>query len=64
MASSLHDLDLSLAKQAREARSVSFNSVSIMVDAALKLGSLSSVAKEKRDELSEAVIKNDIEVLR
>ena len=60
----MHDLNLSLAKQAREARSVSFNGVSIMVDAALKWGSLSSVSNEKRDELSEAVRKNDIEVLR
>ena len=60
----MHDLNMSLAKQIKDSRSVSFNGVSIMVDAALKWGSLSSVSNEQRDELSEAVRKNDIEALR
>merc|ERR1719297_626804 len=50
-----------LAKKARESRSVSFNGVSVMVDAALKW---SNVSKERKTQISVAVNENKIDVLR
>ena len=58
---SMQDMAETLAKKARESRSVSFNGVSVMVDAALKW---SNVSKERKTQISVAVNENKIDVLR
>lgn len=57
----MQDMAETLAKKARESRSVSFNGVSVMVDAALKW---SNVSKERKTQISVAVNENKIDVLR
>ena len=57
----MQDMAETLAKKARESRSVSFNGVSVMVDAALKW---SNVSKERKTQISVAVNENKMDVLR
>ena len=60
-ARSMQDMSLVLANKARDTRSVSFNGVVAMVDAALHLNSVSA---DRRNELYVAVNENKIDVLR
>ena len=60
-ARSMQDMSLVLANKARDTRSVSFNGVVAMVDAALHLNSVSA---DRRNELFVAVNENKIDVLR
>ena len=57
----MQDMSLVLANKARDTRSVSFNGVVAMVDAALHLNSVSA---DRRNELYVAVNENKIDVLR
>ena len=57
----MQDMEQSLASKARESRSVSFNGVSVMVDAALKWNSIS---KDQQKQLADAIDDNKIEILR
>ena len=63
----MKDLDLSLVNKTREAgmaknRSVSFNGVSVMVDAIMNV--YHSISKDKQSELNAAVDNQNIESIR
>ena len=64
---SMKDLEINLVNKTREAglaknRSVSFNGVSVMVDAIMNV--YHSISKDKKSELSMAVDNNNIQSIR